>query len=184
MGTGHDCAAIARQRYATKRTRQQLVQNLLLQQEHEVMFTKDEDNGTDDENTHTKTNPNDGVVRTNEPVPTDFGNNFEEVKLVLGLLWQKSRWDGSDGGPGGYRDVLRSMIQARRYEPPQPEWESARYLLQDVQERFHRLQPTPEQQSIMDELVATETNVTNYDHKRRVCSGLVLQAMGFIDKGL
>eukprot|EP00984_Skeletonema_dohrnii_P029991 scaffold21033_cov71-Skeletonema_dohrnii-CCMP3373.AAC.1 len=27
---------------------------------------------------------------------------FEEVKLVLGLAWQRGRWDGSDGGPGGY----------------------------------------------------------------------------------
>ena len=44
------------------------------------------------------------------PIPTRYINtlqksraaqaaiSFEEVKLILGLAWQRGRWDGSDGG--------------------------------------------------------------------------------------
>ena len=35
---------------------------------------------------------------------------FEEVKLVLGLAWQNGRWDGSDGGRGGYGDILVAIL--------------------------------------------------------------------------
>merc|ERR1719282_1135055 len=37
---------------------------------------------------------------------------FEEIKLILGLAWQRGRWDGSDGGPGGYGTVLEIMAEA------------------------------------------------------------------------
>jgi hypothetical protein len=54
------------------------------------------------------------LLLNHEEPPT---TNIEEVKLVLALAWQKGRWDGSDGGRGGYGDVLAYMAQAERYEP-------------------------------------------------------------------
>lgn len=104
--------------------------------------------------------------------------NFEEVKLVLALAWQRGRWDGSDGGAGGFGEVLAEMAAAKRYEEGSEE-ECARRLTQDMQARFHLLGPTEEQVAEMQTLEDSDA-----DTAQRRCSGLVLEAMGFIDNGI
>ena len=145
VGTGHDCAAICRQTYRTRKSRAKLVDNLI--------FT------------------------TNEP------QNFEEVKLVLALAWQRGRWDGSDGGRGGYGQVLELMAAAERYEIGNQDECSLKFI-QDMQDRFQLLKPNPEDQSAMDNLFDNEDGTEDIDASRRRCSGLVLKAMGFIENGL
>lgn len=105
--------------------------------------------------------------------------DFEEVKLTLALAWQKGRWDGSDGGAGGYGDVLQTMAQAKRYEEGSEE-ECARNLIQDMQSRFALLKPTKSQTTEMERLTVDSKDVLA---ARNRCSGLVLQAMGFVENG-
>lgn len=102
--------------------------------------------------------------------------SFEQVKLVLGLAWQRGRWDGSDGGPGGYGEVLNEMAKAKRYEIGE---ECDLLFVDDVKERYHLLTPND---ADMDTMMTIDTN--NVDVARRKCSGLVLKSMGFIDSGL
>ena len=108
--------------------------------------------------------------------------NFEEVKLVLGLTWQRGRWDGSDGGRGGYGEVLQAMAEAKRYEEGTEE-ECATRLVEDMQARFQLLNPSEEQRTAMstlwDEVEAGTVNLA-----LRRCSGLVLEAMGFVESGI
>lgn len=107
--------------------------------------------------------------------------NFEEVKLILALAWQRGRWDGSDGGQGGYQDVLQRLAKGRRYEVTLEE-EGSRYLVEDMQKRFRLLHPTAEAQREMDSLLLNPDS--EIDVERRRCSGLVLEAMGFVEHGL
>lgn len=107
--------------------------------------------------------------------------NFEEVKLVLGLAWQRGRWDGSDGGRGGYGDVLATMADARRYESDD-ETENAKCLVEDMMSRFSLLRPTEAQSEEMESVSAILED--DADAARRKCSGLVLDAMGFVENGL
>jgi len=144
VGTGHDCAAICRQQYQTKKSRVNLIDSLM--------------------------------TSTEEP------QNFEEVKLVLALAFQRGRWDGSDGGRGGYGEVLAYMADARRYEIG-TEKECALNFVQDMQERFHLLKPDPEDQTTMNQLLIRQDDA-NFDISRRQCSGLVLKAMGFLENGI
>jgi len=68
----------------------------------------------------------------------DEGNElpFDDVKLVLTLAWQSGRWDGIDGGRGGYGDVLSAMADARRYETEDTEESRSVTLAQDMRSRF------------------------------------------------
>jgi hypothetical protein len=108
--------------------------------------------------------------------------NFEEVRLVLGLSFQRGRWDGSDGGQGGYGEVLARMADAKRYEDGTEDECSLRFI-EDMHDRFEILADNTsmelrEMRSLLD------TASDDIDHAKRKCSGLVLEAMGFIDKGL
>ena len=107
--------------------------------------------------------------------------NFEEVKLVLALAWQRGRWDGSDGGRGGYGEVLAKMAEANRYEQGSIE-DCNKRLTQDMQARFRLLSPNPEDLQNMETIVDEIEN--DSDSACRKCSGLVLKAMGFIENGL
>jgi hypothetical protein len=102
--------------------------------------------------------------------------SFEEVKLVLGLAWQRGRWDGSDGGKGGYSEVLNEMAKAKRYEFGN---ECDALFVQDLQERFHLLDPADADMKVMMTI-----DMDDIDTARRKCSGLVLKSMGFVDRGL
>ncbi|CAJ1956553.1 unnamed protein product [Cylindrotheca closterium] len=140
-GTGHDCAAICRQVYSAKQSREVLV--------------------------------NDLIAASGQP------EDFEEVKLVLGLAFQNGRWDGSDGGQGGYGVVLSHLAEAQRYEVGSEE-QCSKNFVQDMQARFQLLGPSPEDQALMDE----QLDEPNVDAARRRCSGLVLKTMGFLKNGL
>lgn len=105
--------------------------------------------------------------------------NFEEVKLVLALAWQRGRWDGSDGGSGGYGEVLANMAKAKRYEVGP---ECSKLLVQDMQQRFQLLDPSLKEVELMQSVV--ETVDSNVEFARRRCAGLVLNSMGFVDGGL
>jgi len=112
--------------------------------------------------------------------------DFEEVKLVMALAWQNGRWDGSDGGVGGYGDVLAMMADARRYEEeitdkssPSPKL----LLLRDMRKRFNLLDPTDDDRIAMESL-KDDDNEGDVDKALRSCSGLVLKAMGFVSNGM
>jgi hypothetical protein len=149
-GSGHDCAAICRRQFATRKSRATFVEGLF--------------------NAPLAVNP-----KAREP------QNFEEVKLVLALAWQGGRRDGSDGGRGGYGQVLAALADADRYENGNED-ECSRRLIQDMQDRFQLLNPSEEDltamQTLFDEL---EPDV---DAVQRRCSALVLSAMGFVENGL
>lgn len=101
--------------------------------------------------------------------------DLEEVKLVMALKWQNGRWDGSDGGPGGYGDVLATMANAKRYEDDSTGELS---LYRDMKERFGLLNPTDDDRSAMENL--KEGGDDDGVHSAVLsCSGLVLKAMGF-----
>jgi hypothetical protein len=116
-----------------------------------------------------------------EPAELRLPENFEEVKLILALAWQRGRWDGSDGGRGGYGDVLQTMADAKRYEEG-TEDECSLRLVQDMQIRFHLLKPQPDEDKAMQNLL--DECGFDIDFARRRCSGLVLQAMGFVKNGI
>ena len=153
IGTGHDCAKICRQNYASRVLRSELITNLR------------------------------NAQGTEEDLPSDF----EEVKLTLALAWQRGRWDGSDGGKGGYGEVLDYLVMADRYENGSDmEW-SKRWI-SDLAARFHLLKPSADHVSTMESLLR-ESMLTKNDESaavyraRRRCSGLVLLEMGFIENG-
>lgn len=118
--------------------------------------------------------------RTAEPTARQ-PENFEEIKLVLALAWQRGRWDGSDGGPGGYGEVLAAMAAAARYEIGSPQ-ECSRRLVEDMRSRLPLLDPETEDLDCMEKLF--DDCGHDIDLARRRCSGLVLKAMGFVDGGL
>lgn len=152
QGTGHDCAAICRERWSDRASRRDLVRSLLSPAES----------------------------RPEGEVP------FAEVTLVLGLAWQNGRWDGSDGGAGGYPFVLRTMAEARRYEDDD-EVVSALRFIEDVSARFNTISRDAEELSRMRTIASgikgTEVAVKDVFLARRTCAGMVLDAMGFVENG-
>ena len=156
QGTGHDCAAICRRRYDDMSDRKQLVDALLSPVEFKACH------------------PNSEV-------------SFEEVKLILGLAWQRGRWDGSDGGPGGYSSVLETMANARRYENDD-EVISALNFIDDVSEKFSCISKNNEKlnrmKSIANDVRGKHARKEEIFMDRRICAGLVLEALNFVENGL
>jgi hypothetical protein len=114
---------------------------------------------------------------------------FEELKLILGLTIQRGRWDGTDGGAGGYGEVLTHMAQAKRYESDNDELNSQLFV-QDMSSRFHLIagnqfvgDDTDENSLEMMKQIQIDC-ANDYDMMRRRCTGLVLQKMGFIELGM
>lgn len=170
IGTGHECAMICRDRYNNKGSRVALIGKLLSPFELK--------GSTADE---IKSLTSSLIVKddTNLRDPA-----FEEVKLILGLAWQNGRWDGSDGGVGGYGEVLNLMAQADRYEGGYEVDDCTRsneLFVQDMCSRFHMIAPDDQVQK-MNSMIDETGNDT--DACRRKCAGMVLKAMGFIEKGL
>jgi len=170
-GTGHDCAMICRDRYYQKSSRVQLIDKLLnptsltfenkddLEQKKSLLLVQDD--------------------------PSIRDPPFEEVKLVLGLAWQNGRWDGSDGGSGGYGDILQYMARAERYEGGNdlPKCvECNRQFIQDMSSRFRLIASEDDDQIQGMESIIDNTS-DDLDACRRKCAGMVLKAMGFIEKG-
>jgi len=157
QGTGHDCALICRKRWASRADRKKLVDTLLNPKSVEGSVDVDAANALRDP-------------------------PFEEVKLILGLAWQNGRWNGSDGGVGGYGDVLATMADARKYETDDEEVNS-RLLTKDMMNRFHLI--SSKDSSAMEEMNQIESMCgSDVDMMRRKCSALVLSEMGFVETGL
>lgn len=165
IGTGHDCAMICRDKYKSESARVELVENLL------------------------KPSPLDDNkdARMSLVVKDDISLRdpaFEEVKLILGLAWQNGRWDGSDGGFGGYGEVLREMARADRYEGGIDAKVCANcnhYFVHDIYARFHLIASEEDVKEMQKIIQESEDDI---DACRRKCAGMVLNAMGFIEKGL
>lgn len=157
QGTGHDCAMICRRLYDTKADRQNLVQSLLEPAKYKAQHPETE-------------------------------VTFEEIKLILGLAWQKGRWDGSDGGPDGYSHVLQTMASARRYEN-EDEVLSAFNFIEDISERFHTIRSSEESLTRMKSIVIDVREKHDAGSEevflvRRICAGMVLYEIGFVENGL
>jgi len=150
-GTGHDCAKICRQQYATTEARAELIECLLLSKE-------------------------DMNVNLDERTP----ENFEEVKLVLALAWQKAR-KKCYGGLETYGELLDEMAKGQRYEEGTEEFCSM-LLVQHMQKRFFWLYPDVQDKISMNILLYDCDD--DFDWIRRRCSGLVLKAMEFEEIGL
>ena len=99
--------------------------------------------------------------------------DFEEVKLVLALTWQRQQ---------RYGDVLETMAQARRYEEGD-ELECSKLLVQDMSDRFDSLRPSQDDVARM-KIVTQELEANNVAFARELCAGLILSAMGFVEVGL
>mmetsp|Transcript_917 Transcript_917/g.1597 ORF Transcript_917/g.1597 Transcript_917/m.1597 type:complete len:201 (+) Transcript_917:59-661(+) len=156
-GTGHDCAIICRKRWGSKDKRKTLL---------DVLWTPKE---IKDCNLLQIAD----VDRIRDPP-------FEEVKLILGLTWQRGRWDGSDGGvEGGYGEVLRTMAAAERYET-EDEVSNSILLVEEMKERFHSIAT----QSALREMQKLDCYAedADIDGIRRKCAALVLSEMNFIEK--
>mmetsp|Transcript_24766 Transcript_24766/g.51871 ORF Transcript_24766/g.51871 Transcript_24766/m.51871 type:complete len:250 (+) Transcript_24766:45-794(+) len=124
--------------------------------------------------------------------------SFEELKLILGLAWQKGRWDGSDGGVGGYSEVLGLMAGGERYEIDGEDGEvvSAWNFVEDVSGRFEKIARGAKELEIMEKVADRALSMKgkygslNEEDRREVfvarmiCAGLVLDSMNFVDSGL
>jgi len=153
-GTGHDCAMICRERWNSRETRADLVNTLLNPPSIDESLTIQE------------------IDSFRDPP-------FEEIKLILALAWQRGRWDGTDGGVGGYGEVLSTMAEAKKYES-EDEDASSQLLVQDMIDRFHLISSS----SVLKEMDVLTMNCGDTDTLRRKCTGLVLREMGFIANGL
>ena len=107
--------------------------------------------------------------------------NPEEIKLILALEWQRGRWDGTDGGRGGYSEVLSTMAAAERYEHV-PYEECLQRLVDDMADpkRFGSLGTTSEEVEEMKACVSAESTEKRF----RKCAGMILRAMGYVDRGV
>lgn len=151
-GTGHDCAAICRSRWALPSDRAGLVRALL----------------------------DPAAFRSARPAAE---TPFEEVKLILGLSWQ------GGGGGGGYSRVLEAMAGARRYEM-EDEVLSALNFIEDVSGRFDEVCESEEELGRM-RAVANDVRGKHDIRRggdvfmdRRMCAGMVLDAMDWVENGL
>ena len=102
--------------------------------------------------------------------------DFEEIKLVLALVWQKARRTGLEA----FGVVLDEMAKAERYENGDDE-ACSRIFVQDIQKRYMWLEPDVDDKVAMN-LLWYETD--DYKVARCRCSGLVLKSIGFVESGL
>lgn len=115
----------------------------------------------------------------------DYEIPFGEVKLILGLLWQRA------GRSHPYTKVLENMANAKRYEVPDDEVLSALNFITDVRDAFPGVARSKSDRDHMDSVAG---EILQYHHHiadreevfriRRVCAGMVLDAMGFVENGI
>lgn len=165
-GTGHDCAMICRRRWSSPESRATLVDALVNPSNVDV----------DGSSSSAFGGTLAGADAARDPP-------FEEIKLILGLAWQRGRWDGSDGGRGGYGEVLAEMARADRYEPSDDPSKS-RALVEDMRRRYNLLGPDGGDAAEMEAIDLDGDDGLGLDAARRRCAGLVLRAMGFVQNGL
>jgi hypothetical protein len=178
-GTGHDCASICRSRWSKREDRRKLVHSLL--QLSPVSSSSSSISAA-------KSNTNNKIEEEEEE---EEEVSFEEIKLILALAWQRGRWDGTDGGPTGYRSVLQTMADAHRYEN-EDEILSSLHFIEDVSSKYHTISRNAEELHKMKDINNSIVHGGKKKHARideifmarRVCAGMVLDAMHFVDNGL
>jgi len=113
--------------------------------------------------------------------------DVEELKLILGLAFQSGRWDGSDGGIGGYGSVLSMIAEAKRYEDESQTVSHGR-LMMDLADRFPKVldwsRPTEGVRKTLEESMQSCIRIPDVTVGLQRCCGLVFLAMGFVQKGL
>ena len=85
-----------------------------------------------------------------------------------------------------YGDVLAEMADAHRYETDGTEENRMMNFVEDMRHRFGLLNPSEEDAEMMKTLDGCngDAAIDELDAARRICSGLVLKNVGFIDNGL
>eukprot|EP00816_Leptocylindrus_hargravesii_P011345 CAMPEP_0196804202 /NCGR_PEP_ID=MMETSP1362-20130617/3752_1 /TAXON_ID=163516 /ORGANISM="Leptocylindrus danicus, Strain CCMP1856" /LENGTH=183 /DNA_ID=CAMNT_0042176325 /DNA_START=144 /DNA_END=695 /DNA_ORIENTATION=+ len=135
-------------------------------------------------NQETRQNLIDALVADNDDTFSALldDDSLDELKLILGLCWQRGRWDGTDGGRGGYGEVLNYMAECK-YET----WfdcddgtAAKRELLSDMSERFHLISKSEDETASIMELKDDD----DIDASVRKCAGHVLNKMEFVVSGL
>lgn len=105
--------------------------------------------------------------------------SFEEIKLILALMWQQART--VDPSIEAYGQILDEMAKGKRYEEGINDEIRSRLFVQDMQKRYMWLNPDMDDKIAMT-MLWYETE--DYDVARRRCSGLILKSMEFIDDGM
>jgi len=105
--------------------------------------------------------------------------SFEEIKLILALMWQQART--VDPSIEAYGQILDEMAKGKRYEEGTNDEIRSRLFVQDMQKRYMWLNPDMDDKIAMT-MLWYETE--DYDVARRRCSGLILKSMEFIDDGM
>ena len=192
-GTGQECAVLCRRQYRTPESRRDLIANLVMTKEAIRGGTTTTANNADDEVVSEAAAAAAAAAAQRSPA------NFEEVKLILALAWQKGLQNGHGGGGGGelrpYGEILDAMVQAERYEnkavagsgpgrddDDDDDKDNSLLLVQDMQKRYFFLTPEVDDKIRMNLLLYDGDE--DWDWIRRRCSGLVLRALDFEENGL
>ncbi|EKX41455.1 hypothetical protein GUITHDRAFT_153807 [Guillardia theta CCMP2712] len=104
---------------------------------------------------------------------------WEDVKVVLGLLWQRANreaWQGSDY----YNDILNRMVAAH-YEGSQ---ESDKVLMADMEEGLHRISAYQDMDVLMEILGQADGDFTSHDFDRRLVALRVFMGFDFVKSGI
>lgn len=111
--------------------------------------------------------------------------SFEEVKLILGLTWQRA------GRSHPYTEVLETMADAQRYEIHNDEVLSALNFIEDMRDLFPAVARNRKELDLMNTVagevlhyhkhIAAKDNIFRI---RRICAGMVLDAMRFVENGI
>ena len=123
------------------------------------------------------------LIRGDEKI-YDFDPEWlDELKLILGLCWQRGRRDGSDGGIGGYSEVLDNLsgCQYETFVPCDDGVASKRNFLNDMRTRFELIAKSQEYIGLVMDLSEEEDDL---DISVKICSGAVLDSMNFIEWGI
>jgi len=123
------------------------------------------------------------LIRGDENI-SDFDPEWlDELKLILGLCWQRGRRDGSDGGIGGYSEVLDNLsgCQYETFFACDDGVASKRNFLNDMRKRFELIAKS---QKYIDLVMDLSEEEDDLDISVKICSGAVLDSMNFIEWGI
>ena len=122
-----------------------------------------------------------GLISSSIPECLEEDNLMDELKLILGLTWQRGRRDGTDGGVGGYSEVLFNLAdcQYETFFECDDGIACQRNFLNDMKARYHLISENQIEkvQNLSDEF-------EDLDKSIRVCAGMILNSMDFIRLGM
>ena len=159
-GSGHDCALICRNKFASSDSRRMLIESLMLTDNAQIK--------------------SEGSLSFLTTLEEDW---LDELKLILGLTWQRGRRDGTDGGPGGYSEVLFNLAdcQFETFFACDDGISSQRNFLKDMKARYSLISKTDSDLQYVKDLSEESEDL---DHSIRSCAGYVLSSMEFVALGM